>query len=139
MRIALVGLTGVLLVYSAGDGAVAAEPHSIVSEVTGHRERAGQCFRTRVQRVRERLQNREINVAGSGSEVILADGHENVSYKQVPAIDRSKPGDPVRLCVRNLPAACPPGDNRGIVYRGENLRTHMKWEASDSAHPCGGA
>jgi hypothetical protein len=41
--------------------------------------------------------------------------------------------------VVELPKNCPPGDNRGIIYRGRNLRTHEVWRAPDSEHACGGA
>ena len=38
-----------------------------------------------------------------------------------------------------LSDGCPPGDDRGKVYRATDLRTHASWEASDSEHMCGGA
>jgi hypothetical protein len=118
-----------------------AAPRSVVSSITHRPEHAGQCFSTRVRRVETRLQDGQgRDVPGTGSAIVFADGHLNVEYNAVAAMDRSRPGDRVRLCVRNLPAAsCPKGDNRGIVYRVRNLRTGMSWVSSDAEHGCGGA
>ena len=125
-------------VIAPGNGWAASR--AVVSSVTGHPERVGQCFSTHVRSVGNRLGDQAHgDVAGSGSKIIFADGHENVDYLQDPAIDRSKPGDPVRLCVTKLPPkTCPAGDTRNIVYRGRNLRTGLTWESSDSTHACDG-
>jgi hypothetical protein len=48
-------------------------------------------------------------------------------------------GDKVKLCLVSLPEDCPPGDDRGKIYRATNLRTGESWEAPDSQHSCGGA
>lgn len=118
-----------------------AAPRSMTSSITHRPEHVGQCFRTRVLRVENRLRDtqRGMSVPGSGSKLILADGHINVNYSQDAAIDRSMPGDPVRLCVLHLPVGCPTGDTRNIVYKGINLRTGLSWESSDSTHNCDGA
>jgi len=129
------GLAAVALVAPASAGS-----RSVVSGFTKHREHVGECFSTRVRRVGTRLQEHDGRlVPGSGSEIDLADGHSNVSYDQLPGIDRSRRGDRVRLCVIGLPAGCPRGDTRGILYRGVNLRTHLSWKATDEEHQCGGA
>jgi hypothetical protein len=59
---------------------------------------------------------------------------------------RHHPGDPSfrgRRCGAALsgivPEDCPPGDDRGKIYRATNLRTGESWEAPDSQHSCGGA
>ena len=62
-----------------------------------------------------------------------------VEYDAVPGIDHSRIGDTVRLCLVSIPKNCPPGDDRGRVYEGTNLRTNEKWSAPDSEHMCGGA
>jgi hypothetical protein len=119
-----------------------AASRSVVSSITHRPEHVGQCFTTTVRHVGQRLTDSATGreVAGSGSRIVLADGHETLGYDAVKAIDLSRPGDPVRLCVLHLPPpACPHGDTRNIVYRGRNLRTGMSWESSDSAHPCDGA
>ena len=117
----------------------ASRDHAMVSGLTHRREHPGQCFDTRVKRAETRLEDAGKPVPGSGSAVEFADGHYNVSYDQVPAMDRSRPGDPVRLCVLALPAHCPAGDTRGIRYRARNLRTGASWRAADAEHMCGGA
>jgi hypothetical protein len=119
--------------------AASASQRSILSDVTHKREHVGQCFRTRVERVETRLVDEHGPVPGSGSQIELADGHLNVSYDQIPMIDASKIGDPVKLCVIRLPTHCPAGDHRGITYRARNLRTGGRWTLPDSEHFCGGA
>lgn len=111
-----------------------------LSVVTKRPERLGQCFNTRVREVMERLGPYAPHAAShSGSAIQLADGHYTVAYEQQPGVDSSRRGDPVRLCVVDLPTNCPAGDTRGIGYRGLNLRTRRGWEAGDSEHLCGGA
>ena len=120
-------------------GAALAGDRAGWSDVTHRSEYRGECFTTRVKRVETRLEDNGRPVADSGSAIVLADGHYNVSYDQLPGIDRSRPGDPVRLCVVAVPSHCPAGDNRGITYRGRNLRTGLFWRAADAEHMCGGA
>lgn len=129
-----------MLVLAALPAAPAtAGPRTIVSGVTHQPEHVGQCFHTRVKLVATRLEDNGRPVPDSGSAIELTDGHYNESYDQLPGIDRSRPGDPVRLCVIALPHHCPPGDTRGILYRGRNLRTGLSWKANDAEHMCGGA
>ena len=59
--------------------------------------------------------------------------------KRSPAIARSRPGDPIRLCLVSIPKHCPPGDDRGRFYKATNLRTGKSWTLPDSEHMCGGA
>ena len=120
-------------------GAALAGDRAAWSDVTHRSEYRGECFSTRVKRVATRLEDNGRPVSDSGSAIVLADGHYNVSYDQLPGIDRSRPGDPVRLCVIAVPHHCPAGDNRGITYRGQNLRTGLSWRATDAEHFCGGA
>jgi hypothetical protein len=97
--------------------------------------RLGRCFDTRVARVETRLEG----MAESGSAVSFRNGRYQVSYDTVAAVVRSRPGDPVRMCVVALPTACPPGDTRGVVYRTVNKRTGGVWRLPDAEHGCGGA
>jgi hypothetical protein len=78
-------------------------------------------------------------IPDSGSAVLFASGHYQVSYDQVPAVNRSRPGDRVYLCLVKLPEHCPPGDHRGRIYTATNLRTLESWTLPDSQHSCGGA
>jgi hypothetical protein len=137
----LYGLRFLLAGLLAAPTVTLASPRSVVSAITHRPEQAGQCFSTRVKQVTTRLAESDGRpVPGSGSAVVFADGHLNVEYQAVAAMDRSRPGDRVRLCVRNLPSpSCPKGDNRGIVYRAHNLRTGLTWVSSDAEHGCGGA
>lgn len=95
----------------------------------------GDCVETSVTLAGSRLEG----VADSGSGVEFANGMSQVSYDVLPGIANSRVGDPVRVCLVSVPENCPPGDNRGRVYSGTNLRTNEIWTAPDSQHMCGGA
>jgi uncharacterized protein YecT (DUF1311 family) len=95
----------------------------------------GACALTTVSRVGYRLDGDP----GSGSAIEEANRLIQISYDQIPQIDASRRGDPVLICLVSLPQDCPPGDDRGKVYAGANLRTLGAWTAPDSEHSCGGA
>ena len=100
----------------------------------------GQCTLSAVEKVETRLMGGPgQTVPGSGSAIDFTNGGSQVSYEQMSAIDRSRPGDRVRICLISIPENCPPGDNRGRMYRTTNLRTHGSWTLPDSEHLCGGA
>ena len=103
--------------------------------------RVGACARTTIRQVTQRLEDGVTHrvIPGSGSVVVFANGLYQVSYEQVRAVNRSRRGDPVITCLVELPQDCPPGDDRGKVYRTTNLRTHQSWTLPDSQHSCGGA
>ena len=103
--------------------------------------RVGLCVETRVKSVETRLVDGSDNtaIADSGSAIHFANGGYQVSYETVRAIERSRPGDPVRMCLIEVPHPCPPGDARGRLYKTTNLRTHRSWVLRDSEHMCGGA
>src|SRR5438270_12136628 len=67
-----------------------------------------------------------------GTAVRFANGGGQVSYEKETAIIRSRLGDQVRMCLRQLPRDCPPGDNRGRIYNTRNLRTGEAWTLPDS-------
>lgn len=95
----------------------------------------GACAETTVATVGPRLEG----VADGGSVVSYANGGVQISYDTIPAMMHSRPGDTVRLCLTFVPQDCPPGDDRGKIYKATNLRTNEVWEAPDSQHSCGGA
>ena len=139
---------GLLLTQALGGTAAFAAPNSqpraMRSGLTHHLEHVGDCFQTRVKQVTTRLaeddgQGHMVEVAGTGSAIVFADGHYNVAYQQIPAMDHSRPGDQVKLCVTSLPHDCPPGDTRGISYCVKNLGRGGVWRARDAEHECGGA
>lgn len=103
--------------------------------------REGTCATTRLKRVEHRLQS-GVNgpfVPGSGSAVVYENGGYQVGYDELPAIEHSRPGDAVLLCLVRIPRGCPPGDVRGRIYTATNLRTLEPWTLPDSEHTCGGA
>mgnify|MGYP006275046965 CR=1 FL=1 len=106
----------------------------------------GHCSRTTVSELLYRLGAPDANgvlipAIGSGSAIAYSNGGYQVSYDFVPAIHRSRVGDPVELCLTFVPdcAGAPPGDRRGRVYAARNLRTGARWTLPDSQHGCGGA
>ncbi len=103
--------------------------------------RPGRCVETRIAAVEHRLQQGEHGpfIAESGSAVRFANGGYQVSYDEVDAVTRSRVGDPVRMCLVQLPRDCPKGDTRGRVYATTNLRTRQSWTMPDAEHACGGA
>jgi hypothetical protein len=103
--------------------------------------RIGQCSTTTVKQVETRLVDGSTNqpIPGSGSAIDFANGGYQVSYDQVPALDRSRPGDPVTMCLVSVPRHCPPGDDRGRMYKTTNLRTRGSWTLPNAEHECGGA
>jgi hypothetical protein len=103
--------------------------------------RVGDCVASRVKSVETRLVDGSTNqpIPGSGSAVSFIDGLYQVSYDTLPAIEASRAGDPVRICLAALPRNCPAGDDRGKIYVTTNLRTGRQWRLPDSEHGCGGA
>lgn len=99
--------------------------------------RVGQCVTTRITSIGGRLQGDKSYE--SGMHFDTAAGVGGVGYEVVPALRRSRVGDRVRSCLVFIPRRCPPGDDRGRIYRTTNLRTHESWRMSDSQHACGGA
>jgi hypothetical protein len=101
----------------------------------------GQCANTRIKQITTRLEDgfTHVPLPGSGSAVSFTNGGYQVSYDTIAAIERSRVGDPVRMCLIQVPSDCPPGDDRGREYRTTNLRTHRSWTLRDAEHMCGGA
>jgi hypothetical protein len=101
----------------------------------------GECSSTLVKNVETRLEDGKTGqpIPGSGSAVNFDNGGYQVSYDTEPAIEQSRPGDPVRMCLVLIPQDCPRGDNRGYTYQTTNLRTRQSWTLPNSEHGCGGA
>jgi hypothetical protein len=104
-------------------------------------EQIGQCVNTTIKNVETRLVDGQTNrpVPGSGSAVTFANGGYQVSYETVAAVEQSRAGDPVTMCLVSIPKGCPPGDARGRIYKTTNRRTHGSWTLPDAEHRCGGA
>ena len=101
----------------------------------------GQCADTKVLRVETRLVDGSTNqpIPGSGSAIRFVNGGYQVSYDAIAAVEASRPGDAVKICLVSIPRGCPPGDRRGRIYKTTNLRTNDSWTLPDSEHSCGGA
>ncbi|HET6378967.1 MAG TPA: hypothetical protein VFG05_11785 [Methylocella sp.] len=111
------------------------------AQAGGLPQRIGECAGTRIKEVSTRLTDGATGkpVPGSGSAVSFENGGYQVSYDTVPALEQSRAGDPVRMCLVAIPKNCPKGDDRGRQYKTTNLRTHKSWTLRDSQHLCGGA
>ena len=106
------------------------------------RVRVGECFSTTIKGRGGRFgraEGIEDYLGDDGTALVFADGHYMVDYTPDKKVAKWRNGDPVRLCVTDLPQDCPKGDYRGIEYVASNLRHHTSWRAWDSQHGCGGA
>ncbi|WP_013324175.1 hypothetical protein [Gloeothece verrucosa] len=114
---------------------------SLKSQAAPPPTQVGQCSNTSVAKVGTRLEDGTTGqpIPGSGTSIQFSNGIGLVSYDTVPEAEASKPGDPVKLCLTFIPKNCPPGDNRGKIYRVTNLRTKKTFTLPDSQHSCGGA
>lgn len=103
--------------------------------------RVGACAFTHIRAVTQRLEDGRTHrvIPDSGSAITFGNGLYQVDYGQVAAINASRRGDPVLICLVKLPVSCPPGDERGRFYTTTNLRTLESWTLPDSQHLCGGA
>ena len=103
--------------------------------------RVGKCSNASVAKVMTRLEDGVTGkpILGSGTSIEFTNGIYLVSYDTIPQAESSKPRDLVKLCLISIPKDCPPGDNRGKVYKATNLRTKQTFTLPDSQHSCGGA
>jgi len=108
---------------------VSCEPEALPTNI-------GDCSESTIASITGRI-SPEPNETGTA--VNFANGGHQVSYEKVDSIIRSKVGDHVRICLVALPTDCPPGDDRGKVYKTTNERTNESWTMQDSQHGCGGA
>jgi hypothetical protein len=121
--------------------AILSIPLSALAQTGEVPRRVGECANTTIKSVETRLSDFETKqpIPGSGSAVTFENGEYQVSYDTVPAIEQSKVGDPIRMCLVSVPSNCPKGDYRGREYRTTNLRTRQSWTLTNSQHMCGGA
>jgi hypothetical protein len=62
-----------------------------------------------------------------------------VSYDTVAAIEQSRRGDTVRMCLMSIERNCPKGTDPIREYRTTNLRLQKTWTLGDNSHSCRGA
>lgn len=99
----------------------------------------GECAKTVIAQITSRFQE-DINAdPNDGSAVQFENGGVQISYEKEQALVDSRVGDPVMMCLVEIPQDCPPGDDRGRIYTTTNLRTGEAWSLPDSQHSCGGA
>jgi hypothetical protein len=130
----MIGRAGLLV----GLAALAAAPVQAGQDKALPRH-VGECVDPHVKDVGTRLVDGDQPVPDSGSAIQFTNGGYQVSYETVPAVEASRAGDAVKMCLIAIPHGCPPGDNRGREYRVNNLRTHKSWLLPDAEHMCGGA
>jgi hypothetical protein len=97
--------------------------------------KVGQCTATAIKTIGTRLDG----VADSGDAVTYLNSGYQVSYDRIKGLQGARAGDPVKLCLTEMPDDCPAGDDRGKTYKTTDLRTHKSWQAMNSEHMCGGA
>ncbi|MEO5342892.1 MAG: hypothetical protein H7842_06065, partial [Gammaproteobacteria bacterium SHHR-1] len=94
----------------------------------------GECVYTLVKNKGTRLQG----APDSGTFIAFMNGLSLVAYEKIAEAEASKSGDAVNVCLEFIPENCPPGDERGKIYRVQNLRTMQSFEMPDAPHSCGG-
>jgi hypothetical protein len=104
----------------------------------------GKCVNTSIIGITDRFGERltpylDANGFDSGSAADFRNGGHVISYSKEGLLLNSRNGDRVRMCLVSIPKDCPPGDDRGRMYRIFNLRTGDSAVMSDSQHMCGGA
>lgn len=122
---------------------VIAGAHAFAAEALP--QRLGQCTLTTIADLGYKLEttdgqgNVQTVLDPSRDEVRYTDGLAQFSMTKLPGIKGARKGDRVKLCLTEIPDECPPGDDRGKVYKAWDLRTKKNWEAMNSEHDCGGA
>ncbi len=136
IHLSIIAATCLALASCGPNSAPPPEPTTAPTELAATKPaNVGDCVETTITLTGPRLEG----APDSGSGIEYANGMSQVSYDVVPGISSSNVGDAVRLCLVSIPENCPPGDDRGRVYAGTNLRTNETWTAPDSQHMCGGA
>lgn len=97
--------------------------------------RVGECTVATIESVRPRIDG----VPDSGSSVTYENGGVQVGYTVEPNIEKSRPGDQVRMCLLSIEQDCPKDRHPGHEYRSTNLRTQLSWTKPDQTHSCLGA
>jgi hypothetical protein len=123
-------LAALCLTISSGAAMARAKNQPLPTEI-------GACAITSIVQIGGRLEGDEN--FDTGTSITYANDGAQVGYNRVEAVVKSRIGDPVRICLIDIPKDCPPGDDRGRGYRTTNLRTGKSWEMGDSQHMCGGA
>jgi hypothetical protein len=108
-------------------------PAVVLSE--GLLSRVGECSNTTITEIGTRLQGDP----DSGSWVGFENGSTQVSYDAVEGIQKSREGDPVRMCVVAVEEGCPKDRDPLREFQTTNLRTQRSWTLGNHSHSCRGA
>jgi len=90
------------------------------------------CEATSIKEIGSRLKGE--NQKTSGSSVVYSNGITGISYEHISALDNSRIGDRVNVCLISVPIGCPYGDIRGREYVARNLRTDEHWRMMNHAY-----
>src|SRR5262245_29623498 len=97
-------ILAIITVTSAGLGADR-EPHEVTLKKPI-------CEQTAIKEISCRLEGGDLKESGTAIQYV--NGVTGVSYDYIPAIsERSRVGDPVKLCLISQYVDCPKGDDRG--------------------------
>jgi hypothetical protein len=110
-------------------------PNVHVIDLYAWPQRAGDCVDTTIEYIGKRIDG----AAGSRNVVRFLNGLQ-LGYNSVPAIDQSRKGDLVRVCLVSTPSGCPRNYPGRALYRTTNLRTGRRWtliDSDDDTFPCG--
>jgi hypothetical protein len=112
------------------------EPSSILPSTVG------QCADTTITSITDRF-GADLTPSKKGSDkgtfVRFSNSGVQVSLVKERSIVRSQVFDKVNMCLVDVPKGCPPGDNRGRVYKTTNLRTGESWSLPNDVRSCSGA
>ncbi len=101
---------------------------------------AAKCAWTRVTDVGSRFADEPILPDGSnGISVSFKSGLSLIAYTSNPAIEKTKIGARVQVCLVQEMRGCPPGDDRGKTYRVYDPLQGIAWSMGEDLHICGGA
>ena len=98
------------------------------------------CQNTTVTLATTRLESGGQPQYDSGVALRFANGVSAVDYQPGnPIAMREREGDKVQTCLYSVPKNCPPGDDRGKVYRVYDYRLQAAYYLPATQHSCGGA
>lgn len=105
-----------------------------------HRDVKGPCVDTHITEIGTRLVDGDGKpVPDSGVSIGFSSGLSLVGYSTPPEVKLQHPGDAVRVCLVAVPVGCPPGDDRGKLYRVHDAHLRISYVLPDAQHMCGGA
>ena len=98
------------------------------------------CAKTTVDHLEWRLRDGKDGpfIPDTGSAIRFKNGGYQVSYFEEKAVQQSRPGDPVLMCLVKTFQNCPADNPSTRIYTTTNLRTFESWTMMDRVHGCVG-